>query len=87
MREFEGRRGRNSWQPDGVSRGKVAWAGRDGAVEEGDEVRFFTSEWTNPHPEKTVAAIDFETGDTPAAPFLVALMLERGLGRKGTAGR
>jgi RNA polymerase sigma factor (sigma-70 family) len=63
------------------SRGKVAWAGRNRAAGEESEIRLFCSEWKNPHPDKRVAAIDFETRDTACAPFLVALTLERAVYR------
>jgi RNA polymerase sigma factor (sigma-70 family) len=59
------------------SRGKVAWAGKNAAAGEDDEIRLFSSEWKNPHPDKTVMAIDLETKNTVCAPFLVALTLER----------
>jgi RNA polymerase sigma factor (sigma-70 family) len=61
------------------SRGKVGWSGKNAATDDTDEIRLFASEWDNPHPEKTVAAIDFETKNTICAPFLVALTLERTL--------
>jgi RNA polymerase sigma factor (sigma-70 family) len=71
---------------DGVpSRGKVAWAGRNRAAGEESEIRLFSSEWKNPHPDKRVAWIDFETRDTACAPFLVALTLERAVYREGDA--
>src|SRR5262249_49495450 len=59
------------------SRGKIAWAGKNAAAGPDDEIRLFSSTWKNPHPDKKVASLDFETNDTPAAPFLVALTLER----------
>lgn len=61
------------------SRGKLAWAGKNPAAGETDEIRLYASEWKNPHPQKTVAFVDFETKDTACAPFLVALTLERTL--------
>jgi hypothetical protein len=65
------------------SRGKVAWSGTNAAtgVSGGADgpIRLFSTEWTNPHPDRRVAAIDMETKDTPCAPFLVALTLEQGL--------
>jgi RNA polymerase sigma factor (sigma-70 family) len=69
-----------------ASRGKLAWAGRNEAAEEG-EIRLFASEWKNPHPDKRVVAIDFETKDTACAPFLVALTLELMLYRGDAAER
>jgi RNA polymerase sigma factor (sigma-70 family) len=70
------------------SRGQLAWAGPNDATGPDDEVRLFSSRWTNPHPEKKVLTIDFETTNTACAPFLVALTLERTLHRRGdTVGR
>jgi len=77
-----------SSDPAKPSRGKLAWAGTNAAAGEGDEIRLFSSEWKNPHPDKRVVAIDFETKNTVCAPFLVALTLERVLyHRDDTAGR
>jgi hypothetical protein len=59
------------------SRGKLAWAGKNEAAGADDDIRLFASTWKNPHPCKRVATLDFETKHTAAAPFLVALTLER----------
>ncbi|MGI8604133.1 MAG: hypothetical protein ACR2OZ_14240 [Verrucomicrobiales bacterium] len=32
--------------------------------------------WTNPHPDKTIRALDFISAKTSAAPFLVAVTAE-----------
>ena len=61
------------------SRGKLAWAGKNPAAGESDQIRLYASEWKNPHPRKPVVFIDFETKDTDCAPFLLALTLERTL--------
>jgi len=61
------------------SRGKLAWAGKNPAAGETDQIRLYASEWNNPYPQKTAAFVDFETKDTVCAPFLVALTLERTL--------
>jgi RNA polymerase sigma factor (sigma-70 family) len=64
------------------SRGRVAWSGKNrAAVEAGgdSQIRLFSTEWKNPHPDRRVAAIDLETKDTPCAPFLIALTLEQDL--------
>ncbi len=66
-------------------RARLAWARPNQATGPDDEVRLFSSRWTNPHPEKKVLAIDFETRNTACAPFLVALTLERTLHRRGDA--
>jgi hypothetical protein len=62
----------------GVSRGKVAWTGdNDYAKEAQSRIRVYLSSWENPHPGKTIASIDYlRTGDSPAAPFCVAITLE-----------
>ncbi len=56
-----------SGDPANPSRGKLAWAGRNEAAGEEDEIRLFASRWKNPHPEKRVLAIDFESKNTPCA--------------------
>jgi hypothetical protein len=74
--------------PAEASRGKVAWVGKNRAAGDDSEILLFSGEWRNPHPDKRVAAIDFETKDTACAPFLIALTLERALYRGGdSAGR
>jgi hypothetical protein len=62
----------------GVSRGKVAWTGdNDYAKELNSRLRVYLTSWDNPHPAKTITSIDFaRTGDSPAAPFCVAITLE-----------
>jgi hypothetical protein len=60
------------------SRGRLAWSGTNPAAGDG-AIRLFSTEWANPHPDKKVASIDFETKDTACAPFLVALTLEEQL--------
>jgi hypothetical protein len=62
---------------EGPSRGEIAWAGKNAAAGPDDEIRLFSTMWKNPHPGKRIASLDFESKDTPAAPFLVALTLER----------
>jgi hypothetical protein len=76
-----GRDVRDWWRdsdPAATSQGKLAWAGKNQAsgAEEG-RIRLFATAWKNPHPDRTVSAIDFQTKDTPCAPFLVALTLEQ----------
>jgi RNA polymerase sigma factor (sigma-70 family) len=80
-----GRDVRDWWRDSDSSElapGKVAWSGKNRAtVEAGGEgqIRLFSTEWKNPHPDRRVAAIDMETRDTPCAPLLVALTLEQEL--------
>ena len=47
-----------------ASRAKIAWAGKNEAAGEDDEIRLFSTRWKNPHPEKRVVDIDFETKGT-----------------------
>ena len=60
---------------------KVAWTGLNDAVaihvRPGLFVRLFTITWTNPHPEKTIAALDVLSAGKDCDPFLVALTLSR----------
>ena len=65
-----------SSDPAETSRGRLAWGGKNRAAGEEDEIRLFSSEWKNPHPDTKVMSIDFETKNTACAPFLVALTLE-----------
>jgi hypothetical protein len=68
----------------GVSRGKVAWKGENqvtknktGFRRPPEGIRLYLSTWENPHPSKRVLSIDYvKVGDTPAAPFCVALTME-----------
>ncbi len=81
-----GRDVRDWWQssdPEEPSRGKLAWAGKNPAASETDLIRLYASEWKNPHPQRRVTSIDFESRDTVCAPFLVALTLERTLYTEG----
>ena len=68
----------------GVSRGKVAWKGENEVTKDKSGfqrppagIRLYLSTWENPHPTKRVVSINYvKVGDTPAAPFCVALTLE-----------
>jgi hypothetical protein len=40
-------------------------------------VRLFVMTWKNPHPEEKVASIDLVSTLTEAAPFVVAMTLEK----------
>jgi hypothetical protein len=73
---------RDWWTSDGgrpLTRGRVGWTGTNLHTEpRGIALRLCLSVWDNPHPEKTVATVDFVSSmDTPAAPFCVALTVER----------
>lgn len=58
--------------PD-AERSRIGWSGRNGA----SAITFFVTRYDNPHPEKTVAAIDFFATNNGAAPVCVALTMEQ----------
>ncbi|MGA2067982.1 MAG: hypothetical protein ABSG86_23635 [Thermoguttaceae bacterium] len=76
-----------------VTRGQVAWAGRNpSASREKFYIRLYLTTWENPHPEKPVATIDYSSTMTDAAPFCVAMTTEdpaptRPAPRAATSGR
>jgi len=58
----------------GVTRGKVAWKGEnEGAKGFNATLQLFLMTWENPHPKKKVAAIDYLSTQSDAAPFCVAI--------------
>lgn len=72
---------RDWWFTDsskGVTRGKVAWKGDNQLTKGfGSQIRLYLGTWDNPHPAKRVVVIDYaKVGDTPAAPFCIAMTLE-----------
>jgi WD40 repeat protein len=79
---------RNWWfspEEKGVTRGQVAWKGENEATKktvdrpeaQRRQIRLYLSTWENPHPTKKVVNIDYvKVGDSPAAPFCVAMTLE-----------
>jgi hypothetical protein len=80
---FYGKDVRNWWfsaNEEGVSRGKVAWTGENEATKATmgrRQIRLYLCTWENPHPTKRVVIIDYvKVGDTPAAPFCIAMTLE-----------
>jgi RNA polymerase sigma factor (sigma-70 family) len=58
---------------------QVAWTGSSDSTDlnPGIKIRLFDLTWTNPHPEKEVAALDILSAGTQCDPFLVAVTLER----------
>ncbi len=58
---------------------RVAWTGLNDAAEMSKNlhVRLFARTWTNPHPEKEIAALDVISAGTICDPFLVAATLEK----------
>jgi dipeptidyl aminopeptidase/acylaminoacyl peptidase len=60
-----------------VTRGQVAWVGRNAAVRKSNlYLRLYLAAWENPHPEKIVASLDYVSTMTAAAPFCVAMTAE-----------
>jgi hypothetical protein len=67
-------------KPEPVTRGQVAWAGSNPAVERsGLYLRLYLSVWENPHPEKTVENIAFVAIHKSSGPFCVAITAEEPL--------
>jgi len=59
-----------------VTRGKLAWKGDNQYMQARGQGQscLYLSAWDNPYPTKTVVSIDFvRVGDTPVAPFCVAM--------------
>lgn len=73
-----------SWFPVAPTRGTVAWktfneVTADRAQATGREPEpfcLFVGGWENPHPERKVAAIDYISAGTSAAPFCAAVTIE-----------
>jgi hypothetical protein len=79
---------RDWWNVDNskeTPRAKIAWEGENDFCKQFNlKLRLYAVTWRNPHPDKTVATIDFITnGKTAAAPFLVALTAETASKDKG----
>lgn len=63
-----------------TTRGKIVWNGENQrATEVGAKIRLYMMSWENPHPEKTIKSMDYvgKKSETPAAPFCLAITLER----------
>ena len=56
-----------------VERARLGWSGRNGA----SAISFYVTRYDNPHPQKTVTAIDFFATNIGAAPACVALTTEQ----------
>ena len=60
-----------------LTRGAKVWEGKNLSAEwSNTTVRLYASGWTNPHPEKKVARIDYLAAGTQAAPFCLAITVE-----------
>lgn len=61
-----------------VTNAKVAWEGENTyAQRNGVTIRLYSSSWENPHPQKKVATIDFQSANSLSGPFCVAVTAER----------
>jgi hypothetical protein len=73
------------WEQRGVAdptRSKVGWEGENEMVKgSGLKIKLFLTTWENPHPDKRIVTIDYETAaggrQTGAAPFCVAISAEK----------
>jgi len=69
-----------SWgKPAEVKRGKIAWEGtNDFSEEQKQTIRLYLATWENPKPDLKITKIDYlAKGETAAAPFCIAITLER----------
>jgi hypothetical protein len=67
------RRNVGSWLEEPISIDQeIAWAGRTAS---GLDVRLSLLRWTNPHPQKAIAAIEFTSTGTDATPAIFAVTL------------
>jgi hypothetical protein len=66
-------------KPAEVTRGKIAWVGKNAfSKEQNQTIRLYFTSWNNPHPEKKVSSFDYVcNGTSAAAPFCVAISLEQ----------
>jgi hypothetical protein len=69
-----------TWQggPRKASLANLAWTGKNARTELSPEAKvyLFAMVWTNPHPDRVVESIDFESSVTDCSPFLVAVTAE-----------
>jgi hypothetical protein len=66
----------------GPTRGAKVWEGQNLLAEwMNTSVRLYAGGWTNPHPEKKVARIDYLTAGAQAAPFCLAITIEEPVSR------
>jgi hypothetical protein len=68
-----------------VTRGELAWTGSNPVVSlQNLTIRLYLATWKNPKPDTKITEIDYlSAGDTPAAPFCVAITTEYLLLRPG----
>jgi RNA polymerase sigma factor (sigma-70 family) len=65
--------------PEVPSGARIAWTGENDDSERNKSfvIRLYSLTWTNPHPDREIAALDFESAVSLCDPFLVAVTLER----------
>lgn len=55
----------------------VAWEGdNEASRDSGMKLRLYKTTWSNPHPEKTISAMDFRSTMTDCSPYLIAITTE-----------
>ncbi|MDC0201080.1 NPCBM/NEW2 domain-containing protein [Verrucomicrobia bacterium] len=64
------------WDPDSIANLSEDKKGWEGTNHLGDRRSLTKYTWDNPHPEKTISHIDFESALDNTAPFLVAITVE-----------
>jgi hypothetical protein len=67
-------------QKNDPSEAKVGWEGANDLVDrnkEGATIRLYSFTWTNPHPDREIAAISVESTASACDPYLVAVTVER----------
>ena len=71
---------RDWWTPTSqaeVPSGDIAWIGSNSAAASQDKtIQLYHLAWKNPNPEKTIAAIDFNSARGESAPFLLAITID-----------
>ena len=65
-------------KPAEVTRGKIAWTGKNAfSREQNQSIHLYLTSWKNPHPEKKVSRLDYLcTGTNAASPFCIAISIE-----------
>jgi hypothetical protein len=55
----------------------IAWEGDNDASRDSNmKLRVYKTTWNNPHPEKTISALDFRSTMTDSSPYLIAITME-----------
>ena len=65
-------------KPAEVTRGKIAWTGKNAfSRQQNESIHIYLTTWTNPHPQKKIVSFDYVcTGTSAASPFCIAISLE-----------